>query len=165
MHPMVEATAEVSTPLIWLSEAVALLAKAYGSTSIAQRVLLKGLCEKRVRWTCHLLEGDPTGWDLPTSEPARSGKFWENPKVDCLGNSARAIVYRISFVGDPAPRPPEVCMIKVVEEDVRAVLLPSQAPTAAIAPTEIERPEGPQADRVLRVLPELYPPHGVVPPG
>jgi len=38
-------------------------------------------------------------------------------------------------------------------------------PTAAAATPEIERPEGPQADRVLRVLPELYPPHGVVPPG
>jgi hypothetical protein len=38
-------------------------------------------------------------------------------------------------------------------------------PAAAAAPPETEKPEGPQADRVLRVLPELYRPHGVVPLG
>jgi hypothetical protein len=37
-------------------------------------------------------------------------------------------------------------------------------PAAATAPTAIERPTGRQADRVLPVLPELYPPKGVVPP-
>src|SRR5262245_33564721 len=38
----------------------------------------------------------------------------------------------------------------------------SQSPTVTNAPTELERPTGSQADRVLRVLPEIYPPHGVV---
>jgi hypothetical protein len=38
-------------------------------------------------------------------------------------------------------------------------------PAAAAMPPEIERPKGAQADRVLRVLPELYSPHGVVPLG
>src|SRR5262245_26755184 len=41
----------------------------------------------------------------------------------------------------------------------------SQSPSATITPPKLKRPKGPQADRVLRVLPELYRPHGVVPPG
>src|SRR5262245_43084884 len=124
MHPMVKATADISIRLILLSEAVAFLAKTYGSTSIAERLLLKGFREKRVRWICQLLEGDSTGWDLPMSEPAASGKFWENPKVDWLGNSARPTVHRIWFTGSPSssfPGSPEVCMIRLVEEDVRAL--------------------------------------------
>jgi len=38
-------------------------------------------------------------------------------------------------------------------------------PAAVAMPPKIERPEGSQADRALRVLPEIYPPHGVVPLG
>lgn len=38
-------------------------------------------------------------------------------------------------------------------------------PAAVATPPEIEPPEGSQADRVLRVLPEIYPPLGVVPLG
>src|SRR5262249_38323681 len=38
-------------------------------------------------------------------------------------------------------------------------------PAAELSLPEIKRPKGPQADRAFRVLPELYPPHGVVPLG
>jgi hypothetical protein len=89
--------------------------------------------------------------------------FWGGlPVVDCNEGSAHSRFlspdlrfYRIKVLCEEALRPAEQT----------APLPTSQAPTVATAPTEIERPQGPQADRVLRVLPELYPPHGVVPRG
>jgi hypothetical protein len=41
----------------------------------------------------------------------------------------------------------------------------ADAKPATIVSDEIECPTGPQVDRVLRVLPTLYPPHGVPPLG
>jgi hypothetical protein len=172
---MVEATVEVSTPLIWLSEAAALLADRCGSPRIAERLLGKGLSEERVRWMCQLLGGDPEGWNLPILKPAASGKFWQGfPVVDWSGNSARRKEppRLVGFVGGGLPptffpRPPEtpeIYMIKVVAEDLRALLPRGEAPTATTAPTEIKPLRGPQADRILRVLRDLHPPHGVVPP-
>jgi hypothetical protein len=49
--------------------------------------------------------------------------------------------------------------------DLALLTLRGRKSTAVIGAVEIERPQGPQADRVLRALPELYPPHGVVTSG
>jgi hypothetical protein len=92
-------------------EAIELVSRAVGSPQIADRLLTSGLGEERVRWRCKLLEGDPNGWDLPTSEVAASGKFWRHgPEVRWSEGWARTRF----LVGCPS-----IYMIGMVEEDVR----------------------------------------------
>jgi hypothetical protein len=153
---MAKAGAEVTMP--W-REAVELLAGAYGP-SLAERVLVKGAREERVRWTCRLFDGNGSKWALPTTYPGRSGKFWRYvSEIRGSENWARVNLHDGCIIG----------MITVVETDVRALLPDGLQPVVIATPQPAvkaapKRPS-PQSDRVLKVLPELYPPEGVVPSG
>src|SRR5262245_31525844 len=74
--PMAEAGRHPSTRCIFLSAAVNVIGRAYGSAQLGEQALKKGLRDERVRWRCQLLNGDGARWSLPTSELARSGRFW-----------------------------------------------------------------------------------------
>ena len=139
---MVEADAERT---ITFCEAIELASRALGS--LGERLLGKGLARERVRWTCQLVEGDPTGWNLPTSKPGVSGKFWQhNPEVHSAENWART-----RFLSGPT-----VCTIAVMEADVLALLPTAEQP----APLQAE-PKRKSQQVVARVVREALWPGGL----
>jgi hypothetical protein len=133
--------------VLW-SEAAAFLAAAYRSLQVAEQVLVMGLAQERVRWSCQLLKGSTAGWNLPLSEPAVSGKFWRhNPEIHSAENWART-----RFLSGPT-----VYMIAVAEEDVRA-LLPAAEQTA---PLRARPKRKSQQDPVHVVVEDIWGPAGL----
>jgi hypothetical protein len=142
-----------STKRIWLRQAWALVAEAYGN--LTEEVLTEELAEGRVR-----------SWD--DSGPIKP-EFWcLDLEINPARNSARERIFRMMVldpssgrVTDSSNPPCEHHGITLAHADVRA-LLPT-AETAPLRTTEAKTREGRQAKRVLRVLPKCYPPDGKVP--
>jgi hypothetical protein len=127
-----KADAQTSTHCIFLSEAIDLVGRAYGSAQLAERLLKKWLGEERVRWRCQLLDGDGARWNLPMSEPNRSGKFWRYVQDKDIHGSENwaSIKYLVGCT---------IGMIAVVKKDV-LVLLPSDHAAPVPVPTEAAKP-------------------------
>jgi hypothetical protein len=147
-----------------LVDARALLLRSYQSTGLVDEKLLKALEEGRVRSS--RIREDGTRDEL---DPA----FWRDER-DYAGCVTRLYVNwsensachgYLAVLLDPGrelPALPEPAYaITVSLADVRA-LLPTAEQTAPLQTTQAKIVKGPQAKRVLRVLPKCFPPDGKV---
>jgi hypothetical protein len=126
---MAKADRNNTTTWISLLDARALVVRAYGATQRAERLLVEWLGERRVRWSCKLLEG-PSASELAALQRGQVGSislvadaaysdgdpaFWRtNLEINWEEGWARA---KRSVVGGT-----EACGIRVVREDVLALL-------------------------------------------
>jgi hypothetical protein len=153
---------------IWFNEAVTLLAERSGeSTDYTEQLLVKGL-EDGVPWS-HMKDGIRVKGDAA---------FWQHRRVDPLfevyraKNSASYIDPTGEGYGGP-PRPLDVPgSVKDIKVSCTAALAllpaaPSETPTPPSTSPSPRPPrrQGPQIDRAVRALRNLFPPDGKVPAG